>query len=54
MLKYGLKPDLPTAGRSGVKYAFLHIYVQYVKNAVSAKGVYVYAGVYIYMQLPCR
>ena len=38
MLKYVLKPDLPTVGRSGVKYAFLHIYVQYVKKCSFREG----------------
>ena len=51
MLKYGLKPDLPTVGRSGVKYAFLHIYVQYVKKCSFREGC---LFLYIYMQLPCR
>ena len=32
------RPDLPAAGRSGVKYAFLHIYVQYVKKYSFREG----------------
>ena len=49
MLKYALKTRPTAAVRSGGKYAFLPIYVQYVENA--ARGVYVYAGMYLYMHL---
>ena len=58
MLKYALKTEPTSCSRSDVKYAFLHIYVQCQKiqfqRGVTVWGVYVYAGMYIYMQLACR
>ena len=32
------RPDLPAAGRSGVKYEFLHIYLIYVKKYSFSEG----------------